>query len=947
VHPPSVTVTPCAAGCQNPAAAAETVRAPAASVASGDRRAGQRIGAGYDHAMPAFPRPRPIPRRRAKTPDAPDPPDAPPAPRRAASPIPPPAAAPEPTDVEGFFARRGWTPFAFQREVWRATALGRSGLLHATTGAGKTYAVWFAALAAALAERDRPAPAPSDPRSAPAPSVRWSHPGLKLLWITPMRALAADTARALAAPPPELGLAWSVGLRTGDTAAAERARQERRLPDALVTTPESLSLMLSRADSPERLGRVAMVVVDEWHELVGSKRGVQVQLALARLRRLNPALIAWGLSATLGNLSHAMDVLLARPGGRLVQGVLPKTLVVDTLLPGSTERFPWGGHLGTRMLAPVVTEIEGSASTLVFTNTRSQAELWYQALLEARPDWAGLIALHHGSLDKGVREWVEAGLKAGRLKAVVCTSSLDLGVDFSPVERVLQVGSPKGVARLMQRAGRSGHSPGRPSRVTLVPTHALELVEGAAARDAVAARAIEPRDSPAKPLDVLVQHVVTIAAGTGFRPQELLEEVRGCHAYRALTDEEWAWVLDFVVRGGRSLTAYPEYRRVVPDEAGVYRVPDRAVARRHRMSIGTIVADASMTVKYQTGGTIGTVEEGFVSRLKRGDCFLFAGRLLELVRVHEMTAYVRRASGRRPAVPRWNGGRMPLSSEMAQAVLARLAQAALGVFDGPEMRLAEPLLRLQAAWSRLPGPQTLLAERLRSREGWHLFLYPFAGRNVHLGLASLLGWRLARAAPATFSVAVNDYGFELLSPEPVDWSGLTDGTLLAEGDLAHDVLASLNSGELALRRFREIARIAGLVFQGFPGAPKSSRQLQASSGLFYEVFREHDAGNLLLSQAQREVLEQELELGRLRETLAHLRARRLEAITLQRPGPFAFPLLIERLREQVSTEKLADRVARMVGELERMATADGAPQEDPIDQAAQRPKRRARTRRTP
>jgi ATP-dependent Lhr-like helicase len=867
--------------------------------------------------MPAFPRPRPIPRRRqpaagSSGTDALDGP-APVAPPSARPPVP--ATSPAPTDIDGWFARRGWSPFAFQREVWDAVARGESGLLHATTGAGKTYAVWFAALSAALAERAAPSP-----RAAPP---RWSHAGTKLLWITPMRALASDTARALAEPLPELGLAWTAALRTGDTATAERARQERRPPDALVTTPESLSLMLSRADSPERLGRVAMVVVDEWHELLGSKRGVQVQLALARMRRLNPALVVWGLSATLGNLRHAMDVLLAREGGRLVQGVLPKALVVDTLLPESTERFPWGGHLGTRMLAPVVAEIESSRTALVFTNTRSQAELWYQALLEARPDWAGLIALHHGSLDRAVREWVEAGLKEGRLKAVVCTSSLDLGVDFSPVERVLQIGSPKGVARLMQRAGRSGHSPGRPSRVTLVPTHALELVEGAAARDAVAARAIEPRDSPSRPLDVLVQHLVTVATGTGFEPEALLAEVRGCHAYRDLGDEEWSWALDFVVRGGRSLVAYPEYRRVVADEHGVFRVPDRAIARRHRMSIGTIVADATMTVKYQTGGTIGTVEEGFVSRLKRGDCFLFAGRLLELVRIHEMTAYVKRATGRRAAVPRWNGGKMPLSSEMADAVLARLEQAAAGRFEGPEMRMAEPLLRLQRAWSRLPDTRTLLAERLRSREGWHLFLYPFAGRHVHLGLASLLAWRVSRRAPATFSVAVNDYGLELLSSEPVDWSGLGDGTLLTEGELAHDVLASLNSGELALRRFREIARISGLVFQGFPGAPKSSRQLQASSGLFYEVFREHDAGNLLLGQAQREVLEQELELGRLLATLGRLRALTLVEVGLERPGPFAFPLLIERLREQVTTEKLADRVARMVRELERAAGLDG------------------------
>lgn len=889
--------------------------------------AGSAIGAPPAGRAPVRATAAPAPRAAVTSPSTPPsmapstvsstPPSTPPSTVPWTAPIPAP-----PTDVDGWFARRGWSPFPFQREVWAATARGESGLLHATTGAGKTYAVWFAALSAALAERR--ANADDGPRRRVRPPARWTHAGLKLLWITPMRALASDTARALAEPLAELGLDWQVGLRTGDTPSAERSRQDRRSPDALVTTPESLTLMLSRADAPQRLGRVAMVVVDEWHELLGSKRGVQVQLALARLRRLDPDCVVWGLSATLGNLGEAMDVLLSRQGGRLVRGLLPKALAVDTLLPDSTERFPWGGHLGTRMLAKVVHELEAASTALVFTNTRSQAELWYQALLDARPDWAGLIALHHGSLDRSVREWVEAGLKAGRLKAVVCTSSLDLGVDFSPVERVLQVGSPKGVARLLQRAGRSGHSPGRPSRITLVPTHALELVEGAAARDAVAARAIEPRTSPSRPLDVLVQHLVTIAAGTGFVPEALLAEVRGCHAYAGLTDDEWQWALDFVLRGGRSLTAYPEYRRVAPDSEGVMRVPDATVARRHRMSIGTIVSDATMTVKYLGGGAVGTVEESFVSRLKPGDCFLFAGRLLELVRIHEMTAYVKRATGRRAAVPRWNGGRMPLSSEMADAVLARLEQASQGVFEGPEMRLAEPLLRLQHAWSRLPDRRSLLAETLRTREGWHLFLYPFAGRHVHLGLGSLLAWRVARTAPATFSIAVNDYGLELLSPEPVDWSGLADGSLLAEGDLVEDVLASLNSGELARRRFREIARIAGLVFQGFPGAPKSSRQLQASSGLFFDVFSQYDAGNLLLTQAQREVLEQELEIGRLRSALGRLREREPVRVALERPGPFAFPLMVERLREQVSTEKLADRVARMVRELERAA---GGPQD--------------------
>jgi len=910
--------------------------------------------------------------------------------------------------AEGWFAAQGQRPFEFQRQVWDAVAAGRSGLLHATTGAGKTYAVYLALLDEALAGRVRGG-------------------GLRLLWVTPMRALSADTARALAVPLAQLGLDWQVGVRTGDTDSAERARQGRRLPEVLVTTPESLSLLLTRADSAELAAGLALVVVDEWHELIGNKRGVQVQLALARLRalarrRFSPsagssaegggeaadtaqsgalsapsprsreynwdeavataqggalsapsprsrgegwgegrssasgeraasgqgaphpdplpvsgeressshpgALRVWGLSATLGNLADAMHVLLAGRAGALIEGRIDKRIVIDTLLPADTGRFPWGGHLGIQMVAPVVREIESlpkGASAIVFTNVRSQAEIWYQALLEARPAWAGLIALHHGSLDKAVREWVEAGLKAGTLKAVVATSSLDLGVDFLPVERVLQVGSPKGVARLLQRAGRSGHAPGRASRVTLVPTHALELVEAAAAQKAAAARAVESRNAPRKPLDVLVQHVVSVALGTGFREDELLAEVRDTASYAGLTDAEWQWVLDFAGRGGESLRAYPEYHRIRQDGEGIWRVPDAQIARRHKMSVGTIVSEAAMVVKYASGGTLGTVEEGFIARLRKGDVFTFGGKVLELVRVQDMTAVVQPARSRSGAVPRWMGTKLPLSVEMADAVLRELEQALAGAAApaqlAPEMQRVLPLLAIQKRWSSVPTRARLVVETMRSREGRHLFVYPFAGRLAHLGIASLIAWRAGRTQPATFSIAVNDYGFELLASADIAWlpQFRPGSPLLAEDDLLEHVLASLNAGELAGRRFREIARVAGLVFTGFPGQPKSARQLQASSSLIYEVLRKYDPSNLLLGQADREVLEQELDLARLRSALAGMRAQKVVLHELSRPTPFAFPLMIERLREALTTEKLADRIARMVAELERAA----------------------------
>lgn len=746
---------------------------------------------------------------------------------------------------------------------------------------------------------------------------------LTVLWITPMRALAADTLRALQAPIDELHIPWSLGLRTGDTGSAERARQSRRLPSALVTTPESLTLLLTRENAASELASVRLVVVDEWHELLGNKRGVQLQLALARLRCWQPQLMVWGISATLGNQAQAQQVLLPAGNGVSVQGENAKTLIVDTLLPEAIDRFPWAGHMGLRMLKQVTEQIESCASCLIFTNTRAQSEVWYQAILEHRPDWAGLIALHHSSLSRETRDWVERALKEGQLRAVVCTSSLDLGVDFLPVERVLQIGSAKGVARLMQRAGRSGHAPGRPSRVTLVPTHSLELIEAAAAQVAVAARQIEAREPPAKPLDVLVQHLVSMALGGGFDPPALLAEVRSTWAYRDLTDEEWDWALAFVHHGGHSLTAYPDYQRVAPDEHGRWRVPDARVARRHRMGIGTIVSDASLQLKFWSKGgggrTLGSVEEGFIARLRPGDGFLFAGRLLELVRVENMTAYVKRSTVRKAAVPRWNGGRMPLSSELADAVVAQLDAASCGVFDGPAMQAVRPLLELQAQWSTLPTRDSVLAETLKSREGWHLFLYPFAGRQVHLGLASLLAWRLSQGKPLSFSIAVNDYGLELLSATAVDWTPALHGGLLSPDNLLHDVLASLNAGELALRRFREIARISGLVFGGYPGAQKSTRQVQASSGLFFEVFKQYDAGNLLLTQAQQEVLRQELDVRRLEQTLQRMAQRRLDLHSIKRPTPLAFPLLVERFRESLSSEKLADRIQRMVSDLEKAA----------------------------
>jgi ATP-dependent Lhr-like helicase len=820
--------------------------------------------------------------------------------------------------IARWFKARRWKPLDFQRRVWAEMAAGRSGLLHATTGAGKTLAVGFGAW---LALRQPGAAAP---------------PPLTTMWITPMRALAADTLRGLESALAEAHAlsddarwpCWSVGLRTGDTTGKERAAQARRLPTVLVTTPESLSLMLSRPDAQRDFEDLRCVVVDEWHELLGNKRGVQTQLALARLKNWRSDLIVWGLSATMGNLEEAKRILLGphdASSGVLIEGQLDKTLVIDTLLPPAPERFPWAGHLGLKMLPQVIKEVGGNASTLLFTNTRSQAEIWYKELLNAGPDWAGAIAVHHASIARESREWVEQGLKNGTLKLVVCTSSLDLGVDFLPVERVLQMGSPKGVARLLQRAGRSGHAPGRPSRITIVPSHSLELVESAAVQAAAAQGRIESQTSPIAPLDVLAQHLVTVALGGGFTPETLLAEVRNTVAYEDLDAASWQWCLDFVRRGGPTLLAYPDFRRCEPGADGVWRMRSRQLAMRHRFNIGTITSDAGLLVQYgpaPQGSKLGMVEESFVARMKPGDRFWFAGRLLELVTVRDLVAYVRKARGGKATVPRWNGGRMPLSTTLADSMVEQMALAAQGRFDSPELRAAAPMLNLQNRWSALPTPETLLAESLKTREGWHLFLYPFAGRGVHLGIASLLAWRAGQISAGTFSMAVNDYGLELLSGVERNWAQdlpiMLDASSPMES-LSEQVMASLNAGELTRRRFRDIARIAGLVPSLHPGLRKSARQLQASSSLFYDVFKKYDPQNALLRQAERELLENELDIALLRDNLTRMSRKTIVHNTLERCSPLAFPLMVEGFREKLSNEAFAERVARMAAQLERAA----------------------------
>ncbi len=788
-------------------------------------------------------------------------------------------------------AKRGWAPFPFQEETWAAYLDGKSGLVHVPTGAGKTYASYFGPLAESAA-----------------------HPaeGLQILYLTPLRAMARDIGKALAAPVDELGLDLEVGFRTGDTNSYQRQKQKKKLPNVLITTPESLSVLLSYANAPRQFANVQAIIVDEWHELLSGKRGTQTELGISRVRTFSPSVRIWALSATLKNLEEAAQVAVGtHQSAHVVTAELDRPVHIRSLVPKKVEAFPWHGHMGLTMLGEVLDDIDIERSTLIFTNTRNQAENWYQSIVDARPEWADITGLHHGSIDQADRHAVEEGLKDGSLKIAVATSSLDLGVDFAPVERVYQMGSPKGISRLLQRAGRSGHRPGEAAEITFVPSHALQLVEIAAVRDAMKRGEIEPRTPLQKPLDVLAQHMVTIALGGGYTEEDALHEIRSAHSYAELTDQEFAWVMELVREGGKTLKAYPRYHKVV-EQDGLLRVPDRQLARQHRSNIGTITSDASIRLRFGNGRSLGTVEERYISRLKEGETFVFAGRVLEFQKIHQMEAWVKVSKKKPDSVPRWGGGRLPLSTELASAVRRMLTLAREGVLEWPEMEDALPIIEQQRHLSLIPREDATLVEFLQSGEGFHLYVYPFEGRLVHEGLAPLLAYRMTQAVDGTFAMSVNDYGIEFVSPEPYPYHELINAKLFTTENLLEDTLASINVSELAKRQFRDVARVAGLVFEGYPGSRKSTRQIQSSSSLLFEVFSKYDPDNLLLLQAQREVLEQQFEQSRLRACLERLGANEIEWIDIATPTPLSFPLMVDRLRDtQVSSESLVTRIERM------------------------------------
>lgn len=809
--------------------------------------------------------------------------------------------------IEEWFRDKGWEPFAYQQETWSAFLDGKNGLLNAPTGSGKTFALFMPALIEWINQN------PDHYRER-------GNNGLQLLWVTPLRALAKDIELAMQAVVDDLQIPWKVQRRTGDISSSLKQRQKKQMPEVLITTPESLHVLLAQKDYPARFKNLKSVVVDEWHELIGSKRGTQTELALSRFRGMLPELKVWGISATIGNLDEALDLLLGysddREDAALIRAKQNKEIRMNTIIPENMEKFPWSGHLGINLAEQVLPILEKEGSILIFTNTRAQSEIWFQKLLDIKPDFAGTIALHHGSIDGKIRNWVEESLHNGVIRTVVCTSSLDLGVDFSPVDKVIQIGSPKGVARFLQRAGRSGHSPGAVSNIWFVPTHALELIEAAALRDAVEDKLIEDRIPVLKPFDVLIQYLVTLAVSEGFRPDQIFDEVKHTFAYQALQPDEWNWILDFIRNGGRSLSRYDEFNKVEVDEDGLWKVFDRKIARRHRLSIGTISSDSMLSVRFLKGGRLGRVEEWFISQLNTGDTFWFAGRNLELVRIKDMTVYVRKSKGTSSKIPSYLGGRMSLSSNLSERLRKKIEQVVEGRVDSNELKALEPIFKIQKERSLLPGRSQFLIEKSWSKEGCHCFFFPFEGRYVHEGMSALLAHRISKLQPITFSIAMNDYGFELLSDQDIPVEEAIGKDLFSSENLVRDIMKSLNDAELARRRFRGISQVAGLVFPGYPGNYKKGKHLQMSSGLFFDVFMEYDPGHLLIQQAYDEVLQTQLDEARLRQALLRINKQEIIIKEVDRFTPFAFPIFVDRLRERLSSEKLIDRVMKMQKQLE-------------------------------
>jgi ATP-dependent Lhr-like helicase len=812
---------------------------------------------------------------------------------------PPPIFAP----IAAWFERRGWHPHAHQLEMMELDRRGQSALLIAPTGGGKTLAGFLPTLAE-LAE---------SPRA-----------GLHTLYISPLKALAVDIHRNLELPIAEMQLPISSETRTGDTPQSKRQRQRRRPPNILLTTPESLALLLSYAEAPRMFSALARVVIDEVHALAGTKRGDQLSLGLARLQRLSPAARRIGLSATVAD-EIALRSWLAPTGRdddsavRLVRGRSGASPRIGIL--NSSERMPWAGHMALFAMPDVYNAIRAHRTTLVFVNTRAQAELVFQALWRLNDDNLP-IALHHGSLSPEQRRKVEAAMARGALRAVVATSSLDLGVDWAAVDLVVQVGAPKGASRLIQRIGRANHRLDEPSEALLVPANRFEYLECRAALEAVRDNALDGDRPRPGGLDVLAQHVLGMACSAPFEADELYREITSAAPFASLSRAGFDDVLSFVATGGYALGNYERWRRLKRGDDGRHSVAGPAFARRYRMNIGTIVEEPMLRVRLRNGRTLGQVEEYFVEALVPGDTFLFAGELLRFEGIREMAAIVSRATGDMPKVPVYAGGRLPLTTQLADRVRALLAEPGRWHSLPPDVR---EWLELQRRRSLLPGPSSLLVETFPRGGKEFLVAYCFEGRNAHQSLGMLLTRRMERLGLRPLGFVASDYVIAVWSLRPaVHLDILFDQDMLGD-----DLEAWMAESSLLKRTFRNVAVIAGLIDRQHPGEEKSRRQITFNSDLIYDVLRKHEPNHVLLRATRADAAGGLTDIRRLADMLARIKGRIVHR-RLRRVSPLAVPAMLDIGREAVYGEAIDELFDEAAAALILEATTEDVVPELPL-----------------
>jgi ATP-dependent helicase Lhr and Lhr-like helicase len=804
-----------------------------------------------------------------------------------------------------WFASKGWQPRAHQLALIEKAEARRNTLLIAPTGAGKTLAGFL-------------------PSLIDLTSKRPNRPGIHTLYISPLKALAVDIARNLERPIAEMGLTIRVETRTGDTPHSRRDRQKRNPPDILLTTPEQVALMLASADADSFFGGLTCIIFDELHAITPSKRGDLLALDYAHIRSLSPRLTAFGLSATVRD-PEDLQRWLGKPDDLADLVLAEKSIAAppEITILATEERLPWAGHTAKHAMAEIYARLKAHRMSLVFVNTRMQAELLFQLLWDVNDD--GLrIALHHGSLDVGQRRKVEAAMAQGGLDAIVCTATLDLGIDWGDVDLVINVGAPKGASRLLQRVGRANHRLDEPSRAILVPANRFEVMECVAALEAAYAGAQDAEVKRAGALDVLAQHLLGMAVSAPFDADQMFDEVSSAAPYAALSRADFDRALSFVATGGYALKSYDRFAKIKPDAKGRWRVANPRIAQQYRMNIGTIVADSMLKVKLgrmRAGGqaafgrTIGEIEEYFAETMVAGDTFVFGGEVLRFEGIVEDSVLATKAVGKDPKVPSYAGGKFPLSTHLAERVRAMLADAS--AWHRLPVQVRE-WLDMQKLKSVIPKQDEMLVETFPRAGRYFLVAYPFEGRLAHQTLGMLLTRRLERARLKPQGFVANDYSISV-------W-GLGDialrqkqqpgfiADLFAADMLGDDLEDWLAESQLMKRTFRYCAIIAGLIERRFPGEEKKGRQITMSTDLVYDVLRRHEPDHILLKAARADAATGLLDIRRLSDLLSRIEGRIIHK-ALDRVSPLAVPVLLEIGRESVPGEAADDLLAQSAEEL--------------------------------